>query len=287
MLKSKAFITILGLSGLILFSLFLVFSTREDSIPWTRDYRAALDSAESRNQPVLAYLFTDWCGYCRRMEAETFTDASLIQEMASRYVWLKLNAEKDSDGIALRRKFAISGYPAILILDSSGEELERVQGYVPAKRLQTMVPELLSSPDGLGKLREQAAREPESLKAQYELATKYLERGNLEGAISQFKRVLELNSENETGEVAASHYYLALALANQQEHEASFSQLAVLEREFPESDFVPDSILLRGKIHLYGGDLPQAREVLHSFLDRYPDHLYASQIKRMVSGLEN
>ena len=64
-------------------------------------------------------------------------DKVLVQEpvynlLKDHYVSIKLNLDNERD---LARKYHVSGIPALLFLDSKGNLLNRINGYVPMDNL--------------------------------------------------------------------------------------------------------------------------------------------------------
>ena len=51
------------------------------AIPWRPDFEQALADGQKWSKPVLTYLYTDTCTYCKEMEATTFQDPLLVEEM--------------------------------------------------------------------------------------------------------------------------------------------------------------------------------------------------------------
>ena len=180
-------------------SLLLILQSWPQSIPWERDYQKALQQARKDKKPLVAYLFTDWCTSCQQMERETFSDVSLIRKIGQEYVWLKLNAETDQEGQRLQQEFGISGYPTTFVLDSEGQEVDRVAGYLPPRKFEEKLHHLINNPDSFGKVLHRAESEPQSTEAQYHLAESYLQRQDFEQAVLRFSRVIELDPENELG----------------------------------------------------------------------------------------
>ena len=136
--NASILLTLLGIS-MIAFVCYNIYESVPNRLGWKSNYEEALGEAQSRNQLLLAYLYTDWCSYCKKMDSETFRDSELIEEMSGSYVWLRLNAEKQEDGVRLQRKFGITGYPCTIIMDQSGAELDRIEGYVPVGRFKKAV----------------------------------------------------------------------------------------------------------------------------------------------------
>ncbi len=92
----------------------------------------ALDRARSEKKLLLVDVYTDWCGWCKKLDREVFSDAR-VASAASRLVAVKVNAEKGGEKVAER--FAVSGYPTILFVDGAGNVVKRVEGYVDADEM--------------------------------------------------------------------------------------------------------------------------------------------------------
>jgi len=143
-MKNNRFLFFLG-GLLLLLALLPLMRIRPPALPWTSDPESAFSRADREGVAVVAYLYTDWCGYCRQMDSTTFQDPDLIKGLSDRFTWLRLNPEKDPVGRRLQRKFGINGFPTVLILDSKGDELDRIQGFIPASRFRASLEVLLQS----------------------------------------------------------------------------------------------------------------------------------------------
>src|SRR5256885_5882667 len=148
------------------------------TITWERDYDRAIQRAAAEKKLIIADMFTDWCVLCKKMDAETFADADLNKKMANKYVWLKLNTETEDAGIRLQKDFAILTYPTILVLDSEGEEIDRIGAFQPALQFQQTVESFFNSPDSLASLRKAIQEQPNSVSPRYALAEKLLGRNH-------------------------------------------------------------------------------------------------------------
>ena len=268
---------------LVLLVGYSLYQSLPDRLPWIQSYEQALKQARQEDKLVLAYLYTDWCGYCKQMEAETFTDKAVIDEMSDSYVWLKLNAETDEEGRQLQERFNITGYPGMILLDGQGQEMERISGFVPAEAFRDRVAAAAGGPGSFVSLLRTAAEEPESIDVQYRLAEKYVERGEFAAAIERFRRVIELDPDNNSGKADLSYYYLALSLASQGNEEMALRELDSLASSFPQSDYIADSAFLRGQIHYHSGDRAQAEAVLAAYVQDFPEHVHVSKARDILA----
>jgi len=98
---------------------------------WTKaDFAAAASLARQRNTSVMLYFYTDWCSWCHRLSSDTFTNPE-VQEALAGYVAVKANAE--GAGARLAERYQVTSYPTIVFVDTEGEELDRITGYLPPR----------------------------------------------------------------------------------------------------------------------------------------------------------
>jgi thiol:disulfide interchange protein len=116
---------------LLLLALIPLFRAPQNPIEWQSSPERAFNEAAAADLPVLVFLYTDWCTFCRKMDRTTFSDPDVIRQLSEDFVWLRLNAETNPNGRRMQQRFLVSGFPTLLILDSSGREIDRLQGYVP------------------------------------------------------------------------------------------------------------------------------------------------------------
>jgi thioredoxin-related protein len=93
---------------------------------------------------------TTWCGWCKKMEAETFSDTAVAHYINKNFVPVKVWADQDSvldiDGYKVTQKqlaqseFQVSGYPTFWFLNTKKEKLGPVSGYRTKEQLMDILP---------------------------------------------------------------------------------------------------------------------------------------------------
>jgi len=93
-----------------------------------------LEQAHSNNQWVMLDFYADWCISCKEMEAYTFTDEK-VKNQLSKFILLQADVtENNADDQALLKRFNLIGPPAILFFapDKTERKASRVIGYQPS-----------------------------------------------------------------------------------------------------------------------------------------------------------
>lgn len=78
---------------------------------------------------ILIDFYTTWCGPCKRMDREVFTDSTIVKQVNSNCISLKVNAE-EGQGILLAKKYNVTSYPTYLFLNNQGVLVYRTVGYM-------------------------------------------------------------------------------------------------------------------------------------------------------------
>ncbi|WP_421800207.1 thioredoxin fold domain-containing protein [Haliscomenobacter sp.] len=98
------------------------------------EFQAMLDKAKAENKLIFMDVYTTWCGPCKMLDRNTFSDAQVGSKFNASFVNYKLDAEK-GEGINIARKYAVRAYPNMLFINGQGEVVHRVVGYRPPEEL--------------------------------------------------------------------------------------------------------------------------------------------------------
>jgi thiol:disulfide interchange protein DsbD len=90
----------------------------------------------ARGRPVLIEFFAEWCAACRVFERDTLPAAEVVSELR-RFAWARVDATDDVATRSLTARFAVEHLPTVLLLSSSGELLQRIDGAVTPTELVT------------------------------------------------------------------------------------------------------------------------------------------------------
>jgi len=85
----------------------------------TGSFDDALGKAKSESKYLFIDCFTSWCGPCKELEKEVFTDKSVADYFNEEFINFRLDVEK-GEGIELRKRFGVQPVPTLLFINSDG-----------------------------------------------------------------------------------------------------------------------------------------------------------------------
>ena len=89
----------------------------------------AQQTAAQTNRLVLVHFWAPWCGPCKWMETEVFSQADVARQIQVNYVPVKLDYDQNAE---LAKKFGVSGLPTDVILTPQGQIVNVAQGKADA-----------------------------------------------------------------------------------------------------------------------------------------------------------
>jgi len=98
-----------------------------DKINW-HTYKEGMELGKKGRKKVFLYFYADWCGYCRDMEKITFKDQSVIDVLNSRFIPVRVNADKEKGAAS---SYNIRGLPSNWFITENGENISNLPGYIP------------------------------------------------------------------------------------------------------------------------------------------------------------
>lgn len=118
-----------------------------------RPFAEVIRKAKAEKKPILLDVVASWCGPCKYMDRTTFADPGIVDWSKKTLVAARVDAEK-GEGRKISTRYAVRSFPTILFLDSSGNEIDRLSGALPAESFRENGDRILS---GKGPLAEALA----------------------------------------------------------------------------------------------------------------------------------
>ncbi len=113
------------------------FAQTDEELRWHR-WTEGVDATNASGKFMLVDVYTDWCGWCKKMNRTVFGHPQVKQLFAESFVLIKLDAESSAlvtNGAnqyteqKLAEMLDVDGYPTILVYNSNFQLVSRFSGY--------------------------------------------------------------------------------------------------------------------------------------------------------------
>ena len=151
MRKITVLLAVLGVS----LSSHLFAQNQTEGIKWMSITEAEKLSVQQPKK-ILIDIYTDWCGWCKKLDATTYKDPRVVKYLNENFYAVKLNAEskdkisfqnkeyiyepaKRINGVTSNFMSAQGGYPTTTFLDENLKVLSIVPGYMQADMMTNIL----------------------------------------------------------------------------------------------------------------------------------------------------
>lgn len=115
----------------ILFVSQLAFS--QQSIKFEEsNFASILAKAKTEKKLVFMDAYASWCGPCKLMEKNVFTDKNVADFYNKNFINVRIDMEK-GEGKELAMKYGVRSYPTFLFLNAEGEIVGKELGYIKSE----------------------------------------------------------------------------------------------------------------------------------------------------------
>jgi thioredoxin-related protein len=136
---------------------FITTGYSQSPVKWyTIEEAFALTQKEPRK--IMIDVYTDWCGWCKVMDANTFSNEVIAAYLNKSFYPVKFNAEQKTDVTINGQvfKFVPNGtkgynelaaallngqlsYPSVVFLDEKTQMIQPIQGYIQARQFDGII----------------------------------------------------------------------------------------------------------------------------------------------------
>lgn len=256
--------------------------TASAEIRWYDDLKQASEAAQKANLPMFVDFWADWCGACKVMDADVYTDPAVIRAFEAKIIGVRLHFDLQQD---LARKYRVPALPYLLFTNSYGTPLMHHRGLLEAEDLAKVIDAIppLAEINRLDRSLQQDKNDFASLVAMgqalrsagfYESSNTYLER-------AASHRLAKDDAPTREGLL----YDMALnSLALQGEGTRAAETLERLVKEFPQSARKPDFLLALGRAYILNERMDKARQTLTSVTTEFPRSAAAAQARTLLES---
>ena len=133
-------------------------------------FAQALAKAKSEGKPLFVDFYAVWCGPCKKMEKQIFTQPEVGEYFNKHFVAVQLDAEKP-ENVDAAKTYKVEAFPTLGIFDGEGKALSINVGYMNAQELMAMAKTAVGEVKGFEQLYKEYRQNPNDLTIQQDLLT--------------------------------------------------------------------------------------------------------------------
>jgi thioredoxin-related protein len=117
---------------------FLGTAQAQEQIQWMK-FEEAIAANANNPKMILVDVYTDWCGWCKKMDKDTFTDPQVVAHLKKNFYAVKLNAEDTKRRFPFMGKtfseaemavaMRVNSYPNFVVIEPGLQNLAQLPGY--------------------------------------------------------------------------------------------------------------------------------------------------------------
>lgn len=151
-------IKVLVFATALVFILNIAFAQKDSAVKWY-SFKEAIEQNRKNPKKVFIDVYTDWCGYCKKMDASTFSNEIIANYMNENFYSVKLDAERtdtvefkgytfvnenpqgrrSSHQLAQALLNGRMSYPSYVFLNEENEIITVVPGFHPPERFEAIL----------------------------------------------------------------------------------------------------------------------------------------------------
>ena len=198
-------------------------------------------------------------------------------------VFIKVNAKEDT---AAARQYGIAGFPTVVLLNSQGEEIDRIFGYLGPDQFLQQIDDYMAGTGTFAAVLAQLEQDPKNIDLLSDAAERYVARARYTEAVATYEKIVWYDQWNEKGKSDKAILSIGDALLRAKQYETATDQFQRLMDVYPDSPLVPEAFSYKGYAYQRWGKNDEAIAIYEDFIKAYPNHEEAEWAQKQIDTLK-
>jgi tetratricopeptide (TPR) repeat protein len=239
-------------------------------VQWTdASWDEVLKQAKVESKHIFIDFYATWCGPCKRMDKNTFTDPS-VASFLNANIPVKLDAEKGL-GEELAQEYRVSAYPTFVLIGPDGKEVDRHIGYLDPEPFLKVMEGYVRGEGTVAWYENKLREDPDDIETRRTLGIKLADAVLPEEAETHLNKVLEMDPDDERGWHADIVYALGDVNYRAERYDQARKHFERLITEIADSERYEEGLTLLARVEHKLGNSDAAVAHYQTYLDRHPD----------------
>ena len=210
------------------------------------------------------------------------TDSAVIGFFTDEVVLARIDGKKDS---ALSKKYHVSAYPTLVMVDREGREIDRLVGYMPPDAFLGRLRNYRRGIGTLSDLLRRAEAGNTDRRLFFEIADKYKYRGGDSEAVKWYQKVIDAGDPKDSL-TWESRMALADLYRRGKEYDRAIAAYGSIMNDFKGTGFGADAEIWRAYVLTQKGDTAAAIRAFEGFIEHYPQSEDVEYANRQIAKLK-
>jgi len=273
----------LSLAILLLVAAATSIRAENAGISWFKDLERASEVANKTNRPMMIEFWADWCGACKVMDKDVYTDPKVIAAVNGRIVPVRIHFDLQKD---LSRKYNVPALPYIVFTNSNGTELMYHRGILNAEELTAVIKAMPADVSELNQLDRALQENKNQFESLVAMGRALRAAGFTNASNDYYARAVKQNdAKNYPKERESVLLEMGLNFLELQDAKQATQIFEACLKEFPQSSNRPDFLLNLANAYVMNGQKGKARKTLEALIEGFPQSEASHKAKTLLKSL--
>jgi thiol-disulfide isomerase/thioredoxin len=277
-----------GAAGVITAGILLALTgsslrAQDGEIHWYKDLNEAVAAAQQTNQPMMIDFWADWCGPCRMMDAEVYTNPAVIKAFREKMIGVRIHFDLQPE---VARKFNVEALPYLVFTNSYGTELMHHRGILEAEDLQAVVNAFPADLGEVNRLDRALQEDNNHFPSLRDMGQQLRSLGFFDSSNTYLEMALKHREiKSDAAQREGILYSMALNSLALRDGKSAASSLERCLKEFSKSPRKPDFLLALSRAYVLDEKDDKAKKTLKSLLGDFPASPAAVSARELLDSL--